>query len=54
LRQISNTAAQTVASDRTKLFPILSSILFCATNDLALRGKEEKDGHLQQLFDFLH
>ena len=35
-----------------KISPILSTILFCGTNDLALRGKNSNQGNVQQLFDF--
>jgi len=41
--------AQTVASNRKKLFPILSFTHFSLANDLALRGKEAKKCYLQHL-----
>ena len=35
------------SSNRAKLYPILSSIIFCGTHDIALRGKDSKSGNLQ-------
>ena len=43
----------TVSSNRAKLEPILSSIIFCGTHDIALRGKDSKSGNLNDLLDFL-
>lgn len=48
--QIDNSIKCTVDENRNKLFPILSTIIFCGTNDLALRGKHSDDGNVQQLF----
>lgn len=35
-----------------KLFPILSTILLCCCNDIALRGKESDSGNLCDLLQF--
>lgn len=37
--RIDNSVKRTVEDNRKKLVPILSTIIFCGTNDLALRGK---------------
>ena len=41
-----------VSENREKLVPILSSIFFCCTHDIALRGKESTTGNLRGLLDF--
>ena len=42
---------QTVTENRSKLTSILSSIIYCATHDIALRGKTSQTGNLNDLFD---
>ena len=42
----------TVEANRKKLFPIVSSIIFCGTHDIALRGKESDGGNFEDLLDF--
>ena len=49
---LDNAFNATVASNRAKLEPILSSIIFCGTRDIALRGKDSKSGKLNDLLDF--
>ena len=39
-----------IEEKRSKLAPILSTILFCATDDIALRRKTSDTGNLQDLF----
>ena len=41
-----------VTQNREKLFPILSSILFCCSHDIALRGRESTSGNLCDLLRF--
>lgn len=50
--QIDSSIKRVIEQNRKKIFPILSTILFCGTNDLALRGKEQGKGNVQQLYDF--
>ena len=49
---LDNAFNATVSSNRAKLEPILSSIIFCGTHDIALRGKDSKFGNLNDLLDF--
>ena len=49
---LDNAFNPTVSSNRAKLEPILSSIIFCGTHDIALRGKDSKSGNLNDLLDF--
>ena len=50
--QLDSSINKQVGENREKLFSILSSILFCATNNVAIRGKDDEKGNLQQLFNF--
>ena len=50
--QLDSSINRTVESNRKKLLSILSSIIFCGTNDITLRGKYDTKGNLKQLFDF--
>ena len=50
--QLDSSINPTIEENRKRIFSILSAILFCGTNDLALRGKEDGKGNLQQLFYF--
>ena len=43
---------KTVESNRQKLKSIVSSIIYCATHDLPLRGKTSDSGNLHDLFYF--
>ena len=38
--------------NRVKLASILSSVIFCGTHDIALRGKETGTGNFNELLDF--
>ena len=49
---LDNAFNTTVSSNRAKLEPILSSIIFCDTHDIAFRGKDSKSGNLNDLSDF--
>ena len=49
---LNNAFNATVSSNRAKLEPILSSIIFCDIHDIALRGKDSKSGNLNDLLDF--
>ena len=49
---LDNAFNATVSSNRAKLEPISSSIIFCGTHDIALRGKDSKSGNLNDLLDF--
>ena len=51
--QLDSSVNRTVEENMKKIFSILSAILLCGTNDLALQGKEDGKGNLQQLLDFL-
>lgn len=44
--------AHQIQSNRNKLKPILSSILFCATHDLPLRGKKDSQAVFNDLLHF--
>ncbi|KAL5239903.1 hypothetical protein ACI65C_007313 [Semiaphis heraclei] len=48
-----NTAQHSqIEQNRKKLVPILSSIIFCATHDLAIRGKLSCSGNFHDLLKF--
>ena len=49
---LDNAFNATVSSNRAKLEPVLSSIIFCGTHNIALRGKDSKSGILHNLLDF--
>ena len=49
---LNNTFNATVSSNCAKLEPILSSIIFCGTHNIVLRGKDSKSGNLNDLLDF--
>ena len=49
---LNNSFNATVSSIRAKLEPILSSINFCCTHNIALRGKDSKSGNLNDLLAF--
>lgn len=50
--QMDRAVNKAVTQNREKLFPILSSILFCCSHDIALRGKESTSGNLCDLLRF--
>ena len=50
--QLDDSIKRIVEANRQKLFSILSTILLCGTNDLALRGKEGSKGNMHQLLNF--
>nr|CAH7741000.1 unnamed protein product [Callosobruchus chinensis] len=41
-----------VLSNRSKLIPIVSTIVFCGTHDLSLRGRKSNEGNFQDLLQF--
>ncbi|XP_050310542.1 zinc finger MYM-type protein 1-like [Anthonomus grandis grandis] len=50
IEQICNAERQLIESNRKKLFPIISTIIFCGTHDLALRSATK--GNFEDLLDF--
>ena len=48
---LDNAFNATDSSNRAKLESTLSSIIFCGTHDIALRGKDSKSGNLNDLLD---
>ncbi|CAH1106859.1 unnamed protein product [Psylliodes chrysocephalus] len=50
--QLNKAVRDKIKENRSKLFPIVSTIVLCGTQDLALRGKETTDGNFQTLIDF--
>ena len=50
--QIDKSIQTTIAGNRSKLWPILSTIIFCGAHDLVLRGKHSDTGNVQDLYDF--
>ncbi|KAJ8881132.1 hypothetical protein PR048_017605 [Dryococelus australis] len=51
-QQISEACAEAIENNRRKLVPILSSILFCDSHDISLRGKKNDSGNFKDLLDF--
>ncbi|XP_025412044.1 zinc finger MYM-type protein 1-like [Sipha flava] len=41
-----------IDNNRKKIFPIISSILFCGTQEIALRGKTSNEGNFNSLINF--
>jgi hypothetical protein len=41
-----------IDNNRKKIFPIISSILFCGTQEIALRGKKSNEGNFNALINF--
>ena len=41
-----------ISENRAKLAPIVSTIIFCGSNDLALRGKTNESGNFRELLNF--
>ena len=52
INQMDTAMNEVIEKNRQKLSPILSSIIFCGTHDLAIRGKEFTDGNFQDLLNF--
>ncbi|XP_031327228.1 52 kDa repressor of the inhibitor of the protein kinase-like [Photinus pyralis] len=52
VQQIDSSMAKQVKDNREKLLPIISTIVFCGTHDLALRGKESSSGNFVDLLKF--
>lgn len=53
VHELINVQEQTVIMEnRNKLKPILSTILFCGTHDIALRGKHSQEGNFNDLLRF--
>lgn len=50
--QLNNANNELIIKNRNKLRPIISSIIFCSTHDLALRGKQSDSGNFQDLLKF--
>lgn len=50
--QMDRAVNRAVTQNREKLYSILSSILFCCSHDIALRGKESSSGNLRDLLQF--
>ncbi|XP_047141462.1 zinc finger MYM-type protein 1-like [Hydra vulgaris] len=50
--QIDNSVKRVIEENKKKLYPIISTILFCGTNDLALRGKNSNKGNVRQLDEY--
>ncbi|KAM4697848.1 zinc finger MYM-type protein 1-like [Rhinophrynus dorsalis] len=50
--QIDSAVKRQVEENRRKLYPVLSSILFCGTHDIALRGKKSTTGNVKSLYQF--
>ena len=50
--QMDRAVNKAVTQNREKPFPILSSILFSCSHDIALRGKESTSGNLRDLLRF--
>ena len=52
LNQLNSSQYTTIENNRKKLIPILSSIIFCATHDIAVGGKSENNGNFHDLLQF--
>lgn len=50
--KIDQSIEKTIDENKRKLIPIISSIIFCATHDIALRGKESFSGNMMDLLQF--
>lgn len=51
-QQLNRALHHQVEKNREKLFPIVSTIIFCATHDLPIRGKQSDSGVFNDLLDF--
>ena len=51
LCQKDNSVKRTIEENKKKLYPIISTILLCGTNDLALRGKDSDKGNVEELYE---
>lgn len=52
VQQLNRSLQDQVERNRQKLFPIVSTIIFCATHDLPIRGKQSGSGVFNDLLDF--
>lgn len=52
VQQLNKALHEQVERNRQKLFPIISTIIFCATHDLPVRGKQSDSGVFNDLLDF--
>lgn len=50
--QLDKSVKTAIANNRHKIFPIVSTIVFCGTHDISLRGKASDSGNVHDLFDF--
>uniref|UniRef100_A0A6I8QP26 HAT C-terminal dimerisation domain-containing protein n=1 Tax=Xenopus tropicalis TaxID=8364 RepID=A0A6I8QP26_XENTR len=50
--QVNSAVKHQVEENRKKLYSVLSTIVFCGTHDIALRGKTSTSGNVQALYDF--
>lgn len=50
--QINKASKELIENNRKKLYPIISSIIYCGTHDLALRGKNSNEGNFSDLLQF--
>lgn len=50
--QLDSAAAELVRSNRKKLKSIISTIIFCGTHDISLRGKHSHGGNFKDLLNF--
>ena len=51
-QQLHTEQSRIVDENRKKLYPIVSSIVYCGTHDIPLRGKTSSSGNLHDLLDF--
>ena len=52
VQKLSDVHLKTIEDNRKKLYPIVSSIVFCGTHDLSLRGHSSSCGNFQDLLHF--
>lgn len=50
--QVHSAAHNTIKENKEKIFSIVSTIVFCGTNDIPLRGKLSTTGNFQNLLNF--
>ena len=50
--KLSDVYRKTIEDNRRKLYPIVSTIVFCGTHDLSLRGHSSSCGNFQDLLQF--
>ncbi|KAH9361353.1 hypothetical protein HPB48_006915 [Haemaphysalis longicornis] len=52
VQQLNRSLQDQAERNRLKLFPIVSTIIFCATHDMLIRGKQSGSGVFNDLLDF--